>query len=424
VIQQPKEIGDRNNTYQSKDPDWGWARGEIAELLSIGFQEDVLPYEFRGLTWEILESLTNDSEPTPEQEAQYRDSSWTPIDRSLNTTRGKAMHSVIYYALWNRKQWEAKADSTNLSHGFDSMPEVREVLEQHLEHDHVFAIRSIYGQYFAWFVLLDTEWATRQVSRIFPADASLRDLWEMAWATYITFTNPFGNVFQILKEEYRLAVEYLDVEPNSKRNWVRGGDPDQRLVDHLISFYAQGILDLDEPEGILVKFFEKASDALRKYALESVGRSLRGTKGEIAQQVIDRLEALWSYCFNDRRRTSSVSVLGTFGWWFISEKLDREWAFAQLEEVLKLGVAIEPHHLVVNHLAKYVDHIPIPVMRCLYLMVENSRGSWVLASWRENIEIILSRVLQGDNQAAKQIARNLVNRLVADGHSEYGRLLS
>ncbi len=91
-----------------------------------------------------------------------------PFTISINTVRGDAMHAVIQYALWVHRN--LKAGYGDDVQWFEVMPEVRKVLESHLNTDSEpsLAIHSIYGHYFPWLVLLDKQWAASHVQDIFP----------------------------------------------------------------------------------------------------------------------------------------------------------------------------------------------------------------------------------------------------------------
>lgn len=164
VVEQPREIEGRRVKSREANPDWEPTRRVIADLLEDGFANSPvsLPIQFREQVWRILKPLTEDPDPTPEDESRYLSSSWDSATRSINTVRGKAMHAVVRYALWIRRYIESQPDAeSRLSRGFDEMPEVREVLEAHLDtrREPSRAIRAVYGWWFPQLVLLDLGWA-------------------------------------------------------------------------------------------------------------------------------------------------------------------------------------------------------------------------------------------------------------------------
>lgn len=101
-----------------------------------------IPFQARDRVWEILERLSRDIDPTPEREAKKNGSNYDFATISINATRGQAMHAIVRYVLWVRKNTSAGS-----SNGFDDMNEVRSVLDQHLDisKDPSLAIRSVYG---------------------------------------------------------------------------------------------------------------------------------------------------------------------------------------------------------------------------------------------------------------------------------------
>jgi len=430
VMDQSREIPGRKGEYDDLGPHWGWTRKAIADLLAVGFQSGAseIPFDLPIMAWEVLKPLTDDPEPTPEYEARYGGSNMDPATLLINTTRGAAMHALIRYALWVRRHiGEAAGGKERVARGFDEMPEVRRVLDHHLDpsHDPALAIRAVYGQWFPWLVLLDSRWTAQRVAEIFPPGETLRDLRDTAWETYITFCAPYDNVFDLLHEEYCYAVERIGTASSESR---RLADPDERLAEHLMTLYWRGKLSFDEPDGLLARFYAKASDSLRSHALAFVGRSLHSTEEEIALQVVDRLQVLWQRRLDAARSgtpsTSHTAELAAFGWWFASAKFDDVWAIAQLKEALKLAGRVEREHLVVEHLATLAAEMPAHAVECLNLILEGDKEGWHIHGWRERARTILVAALQSTDDIVQQTAVDLVHRLCARGHLAFRDLLS
>ncbi len=410
-------------------PRWRWARKSIADLLTHGFSGGVqeIPFDLRSIVWEVLQPLTDDPDPTPDDEARDDGSLGGFYGLSINTTRGHAMHAVIYYALWVRRHVEELAgDKERIAAGFNEMPEVQAILDRHLDPDRdpSRSIRAVYGRFFPWLLLLDSQWAAASVSKIFPNEEAQRDLHDAAWETYITSCPADDNVFDILSEQYVHAINLITMEPKENR---RVPDPDERLAEHFMALYWRGKLKLDEPEGILKKFYVKASDTLRGHALAFVGRVMYNTEGAVAPQRVKRNKVLWERRL-DVARTATVpgehaSELAAFGWWFVSAKLDDAWAIMQLAEALKITGRVDADHLVVEHLASLAPSMPVPVLECLSLMIDGDVEGWHIDVWREHVWAILDTALQSSEQTVQMEARSLVNRLAARGHLDFGDLL-
>lgn len=429
VMEQPREIPGRKSEYSHLEPGWVWTRGAIADLLDAGFESGpaAISFDLRALAWEVLKPITDDPQPTPEDEARHGGANMDPASFSISTTRGKAMHAVVHYARWVRSHIEEESDGKErIKRGLDEMSEVREVLEAHLdpERDPALAVRSVYGQWFPWLDHLDHKWATTHVSNIFPRDESLKDLRDAAWETYIVFCEPYDNVFEVLRDEYSRAIECIGTSSAKRRHLA---NPDERLAEHLMMLYWRGKLALDEPCGLLTRFYAKASHALCGHAFGIEGRRLHDTEENIPSEILGRLKALWEQRLttaqDDTSPASHAVELAAFSWWFASAKFDNAWALNQLTEVLKLVGKVDVDHKVVERLAALATEMPMQTVQCLRLMVEGDTEGWRVQAWRGPTRTILDVAIQSTDTQARQAAMDIVHRLGARGYFEFGDLL-
>jgi len=427
VIDQPREIPERKGVYR-RDPDWGWTRKAIADLLSVAFKSDAIPFDLRSVAWEVLKPITDDPDPTTEHEKQYGGSNMDPFRLSINTTRGNAMHAVVYYALWIRRHIEEAPDrKERVAIGFEEMPEIREILEHHLDpnFDPSLAIRAVYGQWFPWLVLLDKRWAAQNITKIFPMDVTFRSLHDAAWETYIDYCNPYDNVLDLLRGEYSHAIDRIGAFSENRQLPV---NHDKRLVEHIMIYYWRGKLDIDNPEGLLVRFYVKAPEELRGQAIEFAGRSLYEIKDTVEPEILNRLKRLWEKRINVIR-TITPPIINTelvgFGWWFASAKFDDSWAISQLKDVLELTKGdVKPDYLVVERLAELSKIRPLFAVECLAQIVESDKEKWRIHRLIKHMRIIIAAALQSTDDTTRKVASGLVDRLLASGFLDFRDLLS
>src|ERR1700693_2941315 len=116
------------------------------------------------------------------------------------------------------------------------MPEVRQVLERHLDPatDPSLTTRSVYGHWLPWLHFLDRQWVQENLALMFPTDENLRPLCESAWTTYIVLCDPYNDVFQTLEPQYLRATERIGSYSMGKSHL---GDPDVHLGQHLLTLY-------------------------------------------------------------------------------------------------------------------------------------------------------------------------------------------
>jgi hypothetical protein len=378
--------------------------------------------------WTILRRLSDDPEPSREYENRYGGPNMDALTVSINTVRGEAMHAVVRYGLWAQRHLRAPQEpSLAVQPSLDAMPEVREVLEAHLDvqREPSLAIRAVYGQWLPWLVALDSEWTRGNLARILPVEAGLHDWRDAAWDTYI-LGPAYDNLLEILGEEYRRAVTRIGATRQARH---RLADPDQRLADHLMLFYGRGKIGLDD-NGLLHLFYSRASDSLRAHALSSVGRGLRQAREELPAALIDRLTALWEARLRAAQAARTPETfreeLAAFGWWFASGKFGAAWCLDQLDSVLKLIRKLEPPYLVyivIQTLAALVSPLPGQALACLRLLVEGNPNDINLVGLGPELRTILTAGLDSQNADTVASAKSLVNYLAACGRSEFLQLL-
>lgn len=429
VVEQPPTIPERKGGHFDQDPDWSWTRSAIVRLLSAGFEADRLPVELRTAAWDILERITADENPTRDQEEQYlKEDNADPASLSINSVRGEALHGVIKYALWLRRSFEKQTDGTELTkRGFDEMPEVRKILERHLDLavDRTLTTRSVYGRWLPWLQLVDAVWFENNLSKIFPVGESEVSFRDCAWTTYVVLCDVFDSVFTSLQNEYGRAVEKIGTFKVGKSHL---GDPDSRLASHLMILYWRGRLPLPPEDGLLQKFFSSAPDKIRGEAIGFVGRTLKNDTGEIRAEVLERLKRLWVGRLETVAASPDKSLfrleLSQFGWWFVSGKFDDDWALDQLLATLRITRKAEADLWVAEKLRDLSAAKPDKAIECLSLMLDGDEEGWGMLGWRESAHKIVEAAVASPEAATREAARVLIHKLGGLGYFEYRQFLA
>lgn len=419
VVSQPRSASDPEAGELSRDPHWGWARRATAALLSVAFQKDALQIELRRRAWDVLEPLTSDPDPTPKDDLSNMD----PATLSINTTRGEAMHAVVQYALAvHRSQPEIdKAKSSTFD--FSLMPEVRQCLERHLDPaiDPSPAIRSVYGQWIPWLVLMDPAWVKAHMESIFPA--SNPPLRNAAWDTYLTFCHPYDQVFQVLRAQYEAAVERMNEGPGvlDAKDFVQAS---ARLGEHLMALAGRGLVSWDAENQMLKRFFERAPVESASQALAFVGRSLHDAHESMTPEIVRRFCRLWDSLSEKvlgGNRSANREVLKAFGSWFGAPSLDPIWAFERLNVVLNAAGDVNSDYMVVEKLKDLANGYPSESLTLLRKLLAGSKDKWAVLAWDESIKEILRTALDAEETREQAVA--LVHELGARGYMEFRGLL-
>lgn len=420
IVEQPiEEPPKKERSLSDFDQNWNETRKQIGHLIYEGLleKEGKVSFDLRNEVWEVIFPLTKDPDPIQEIENSL---DTHPSVLSINTTRGEAMHATVNYALWVRRNIKKETDGDRrLERGFDEISEVRDVLDSHLnpEIDQSPSVRSVYGKFFPQLFLLDSKWVKENLNRIFPRDGDFKQLYNATWETYLIYCPPYDEIFKLLSEDYKIAIE--KISEGSDGVGVPA-NPNKRLVDHLMTFYWRGKLDLDESGGLLSSFYSKAPESLHEYALEFIGHSLHNTVDEVPSEILERLKKLWQYNIE-----SSEIEFTSFGWWFGSRKFDENWAIEKLKEVLKITGKVETDNLVVKYLGELASKMPLITVECLELIIKGDKEEWRINFWKDEAKEILKTVLTSDDSGAQENAKSLVHYLGSLGYiEEFRELLS
>lgn len=420
AVAQPFE-SDEEVPDRDRDPGWRWCRREVGSLLRSGFadRENRIPFHLREDAWRIVDRLSNDPNPSPNHEHRYGGDNMDPFTLSLNTNRATALHAVVEYALWTRRELEAAG--LDISAGFDAMPEVRGALEAHLDPviDPSLAVRAVYGRWLPWLLLLDESWVVAQLDVLLPSDPELVALREAVWSTFISWCPPYASVFVALRPEYEAAVRRTPsrvAAGSSRRRSV-----DAKLGEHLVTLFWRGAVD----ERLLDEFFERAGDELAGEVMEFVGRALHNTEGEVSEGVRTRIQELWDRRLVVAEADPDAHRIETraFGMSFASGKLDREWALNRLERAVGVAGAPRLGHRVAERLVDTVASDPAAATRILATMLMHPENRWDYVGWRDEARAIVSRVADSADPAVVESCSAIADFYVRHGELDFRELI-
>ena len=407
------------------EPKWKDACWQVVELLVCGCTEasSTLPLTLREQVWAILHSLTQDINPTPEEERPFVSDPSDRIDFAEVTMRGKALFGVLAYAEWIIRSFnrESGTEESEQFQGLALLPEVQAVLERHLDvsQEPSPAVHSFYGRALPRLVQLDSPWVAQRLDRIFPRGEGARPYRQAAWDAYCVFWLPGTALSTLLDREYRAAIEELEASAQTRASAIQ---PEERLVYHMVYLACQGVIAPDEPDGLLAYFFSQAPVALRRSFWEEVGLDLARAPEPLTPTMTSRLQALWEWRITtlsqeSQQVTTETEELAPFRWWFKSGKLPTEWSLRQLEATLQLHGTVDAPSTMAEQLAELSEAAPFPAVRCLSLLVQSIRDDWKPSDWPQQVRTILSHALSSEISEARQLAIEVIHRLGVQGEN-------
>jgi hypothetical protein len=400
---------------------------ESSSLIRKGIRADEsrIPDALGQTVFELMRSLING---LPQINTEQLNNKNRSTAEAVIYARATALEDIIRCAYWVHEMRQANSGDTTVeaqASGYSG--ELRKILDRNLDLniDPDLRLRKVYGESFPILVYLEHEWASRNVPTIFPLAEMERPLFEAAWQSYVLYSGYYAPAFEMLKEQYRVAIVRLGTAATVE---VYGVDPDRQLAQHIMVYYVSGNSDLNDEESIINSFFRVASQSLRESAVSFVGEDLRGTEGDIKPEILSRLQALWSKRFGQARVAASMDdykdELAAFGWWFVSEKFDEKWSVKQLREVLLVIKKVDADDFVVERLAALASKYPRIAVECLSLMIEGDEEGYGVELWKTAAQELLRTALKQDtDHDARTDAFLLINRISARGAIDYAYLL-
>lgn len=405
---------------QSEDSELRWARQDCIRLLEEGLKGNLVDIRLRKAVWSIIDTIADDKDPSPEDDSKHASDLAT---RSINTVRGNALHAVVNYSLWVYRSVMGTSEAKLGAFGMRVIPEVRARLERHLDPaiDPSPAIRSVYGQWFPYLVLLDDAWASQQVTSIFPDDQP--ELRDAAWETYLRRCPVYNRPFQLLRDQYLEAVDRLDEtegHDSSTRENIGGF-----LGEHLVLLAGRGLIAWSDQDGLLRQFFEKAAPDEARRAIWRVGRDLSREENDIPEDALDRLERLAEELLEllKKHGRERMGHLSRLGWWIASGRFDPEWTLDRLQRLIELAGAAEPSFAVMDCLVEISKNNPTEAFKVLRTWLNTERSDQrVLVGRKESTMAILQAALK--QPATQDAARSFIHQLGAAGYLDFRDLLA
>lgn len=425
IISQPMTIPDEkkdNDDWEGFDYNWGSTKKSIADLFDTGLSktEYQIPFELRDRIWCILNVLIEDPNPTIDQETQSESGNFDPFTYSINCVRGEAMHCLIRYGLWCKENL-IKEDTSKFN--FSEVPELLEKLNTHLDKDHdpSHAVRSVYGHWFPWLILMDEDWAKTNIKSVFPEDERDFSDWKAAWMGYIMFRQPYNEVLPMMHVVYKKAIDYIGKASGHKASLSRDS-MNERLVNHLMTFYWRGAFDLSE-DGLVKTFFSIAPVSLKQYALLSIGRGMKNNPGDIEEKYLIPVQDLWNWRVSVAQEAARpqdyADEMASFGVWFGSGKFDAHWSLIQLDFALNCSPAVKERQEVIKQLIHTAKEYPVESIRLCERILEGKLEPWDVSSWEVELRQLFLFVINSTTATAKEKVLKLINRLSTMGYYKF-----
>ena len=381
---------------------WREPRMDMLRLLMAGLSPEPSPIsaDHDEQVWSIISDSCADPDPTTAREAERPpDEHGGYLSLARGAARAQAIRAAISYGL----RLCRRSPDTDRS-------QVRALLEQHLDGqlDPSCAVRSIYGELFPLLESMDPDWAARHVESVFPMDQGQQILLDAAWDAYLTGGQLTENTWTLLAGTYTVMVERMNPATQDRAKSFLAG----QLGAHLINRLWHGRLDAESPDGLLRRFYARASPEVATNLMRSISASLRNLETP-APGLMTRLASFWEFRVAAVKSGADSGELAEFGRWFASGHFDPAWSLRQLLTTLTLTGSINAEDAVLSRLADLAAEQIQPCLAALERLVSAVLDPWRFTRSRDDIRRILAVGATGDPTAV-QTTRKVISLLLRD----------
>ncbi len=417
-----------DRTKDDFETGWQGVRKQVASLISEALKSpDIIPFDLRENIWNLIEILCKDGDPTIEYEAEYGGSNMSPVDMSINTVRGEAVHGLFHYLIWVDENINKEKDPKDKKHSIpeEAKPVLNRLLNTSIEP--TLTIRSVIGWYIQCLAFLDLSYIQSNLTTIIPQDPELRKYRDATFEGYFSFNHSNGYLFRNLREFFTGAFDWA----NDSETEDSYHTPKQNYVEHLAVFYWWGIDSLTNDNCLIKRIFKNGNIKLRSHAFEFIGRSLERlspiAKG--GPEAFKRLKELLDWRLSelevsDIEPEQKAEEMKEFGWWFTYAQMNQEWLLDTMLRVLSItNGKIEWTHEVLRHLYDFINVDSQKVAAVMDSIVRADPAPWNIEYWKEHLCQILEKIRNDKHKEAWEICKSTINFLGERGFRSFGKYL-
>lgn len=395
------EVGERSR----QDPKWNSSRLAVIDLFQTCLGEEIsLPTvatrrmidQVAKLSGEYDWRLDSDNRVFPPGEDKYSE--------AINYTRSRALRVLIQLGLRLRtldQQTEALRVMSAIERRFELTAEFPMSLPEY----------AILGAHFGQLTAIDKEWANRLKDNVFPSPT--KEEWQVAFESLVLYCNPFAPTFEMLRDNFRLAIQHLG---KFKKSNDFGDDFTETLGYRLFVYYVWDLDQLEAADSLIDQFYRKTKDKsdVWERLFRRIGSSLPEKCDDLPENMRVRLASFFEWRLMNGRKTE----LKQFEFWLNAKCLSPEWRLNAFSRILDFA---HPDGWEIygqcRSLLELLEKHTKQVVECFAKMTDGLRqDSYHIAA--ETAAEIIGAGLQSVNEGVKTDALRAQENLLRLGRSD------
>ncbi|MEF2278368.1 hypothetical protein V3W47_08645 [Deinococcus sp. YIM 134068] len=406
VIEGRKDRGERSRL-----------RGQLCTLIEIILLKDgATRQQGRTQVLPIVEALIlllSDHDPLSDVEDPGVERYGDAYSRSINVTRGQAIHALVAVMAWVIDEQEIEPDLRQAA-----LERLRTALLEHYRMEQSSAVFAAPAPFLAYLHDREREWFTA-FWRPLILDAPPH-LGGAAWSTYLEHSQYSSALFREMRPAY---VRYARQMATDSPGWPTGKDTQRAFGSHLMIFFVRGVLQFGEQDALLETFLERAPAETVGEALSSLGRTLEREE-QVDEGPLSLARQLWQFVRDtllQRRPADRQILLRPFGWWYASGKFDETWALHELQTIAAEAL-VEGQPQVIECLTQIAPTYPVEVLTILrYFVGQKNMYLHEVLNFRPILDMLLKQRSSELDQAVNSLVEAIMGLGVINEFRPYYR---
>ena len=404
VLSHPDAGSDRGEgSDESREhSDWGSSRRAVGDFIGECLKKDMnVPFTERVSMANVLTLLCTQFDRQLDHDEPVLLNRNDQITEAINKTRSRALQDLVQFGFWVRRYDEQ-----------DNVPEVTSILEARFEDDAEYPLTmpeyAMLGRYYVYLWSLNQAWAFEHKAVFFPQDNLT--VWIETFGSFLRFTQPFKPTFEILKDDFALALNHLPK--------FEDGEIADTLGEHLFAYYLWEVYPLQGEESLLERFYEKTTEDKQWWAnlFDHVGRSLRNSEKHIEEDLRDRIFAFFDW----RLAQKEPKELQKIDFWLEAECLDPDWRLDAYAKILDVSqIDSKSISIVLDILDEMLESHTAKVVECFAKMTDAIDQNDTIYIDADKAKSILKAGLDSEDESIRENAERAQETLLSAGRYNF-----
>ncbi len=345
-----------------EDSSWRSSRRAVGDFVETCLKKEVnVPITAREGLSSLLEAICTQFDWDLDRREKEND----PYGKAINSTRGRALRSLVDFGCWIRR-YDTESEIT----------EIMSILEQRLCSEASLPLTipeyALLGQYFAHIYELNKTFAVNNKSDFFPKDNL--PAWQAGFGQFLCGNGPYMPTFEYVRDDYEFALKHID---DMNQHNKPGREVPDALGEHLFIYYIQGVFPMTGTGSLLECFYHQVASEPKRWAtlFDHVGRRLRSTgKRQLDETLKDKISTFFDWRLN----FGEPKELREFTFWLEAECLEAEWRLDAYSRILEVPNVLdskfgEPQHasLHTRALRKMIPEHTAKVVECFAKLIQS-----------------------------------------------------